>query len=523
MKQSILIRGGQVIDGTGAPARRADVLIEWGRIAAIGNLGELEVDLVLEADGQVVCPGFIDTHVHSDLDLLARPEHTSALAQGVTTEILGQDGLSYAPLSKENLAEYRKYLAGLNGNPQLDAEWSSVAEFRRLFHQNVAVNTAYQVPHGALRLETVGFRDVPLKVADLERAQQLLAEAFDEGAVAFSTGLSYYPCSYADTEELVELCKVAACYKRPFVIHLRSVFPGEPFDPVEEAIEIAERSGAPLHFSHFRTSVFNAGQVEQLMAPIDAAIKRGVDITLECYPYPAGAGFTMYMIPRWAHEGGYGALMARLADPRTRRKIEEDMVSYGLVHDGVFSYLPEGPDLELLGRTFSEVAEERGTTIPALVCEVMLRNNLAVGYMQPSPEQFFWDQIDRDIMELLKRPNYMVGSDALVVGQHAHPRTYGCFSRFLRLQREHGFMPLEALINRMTSVPARRFGLTDRGELLPGKAADILVFDPQAIRDKATYEQPNQLAEGMSWVLVNGQVALSHGKSLGVHAGRALP
>lgn len=341
MIESVLIKGGTVIDGTGAPPKRADVLIKWGRVVDVANLSGVEADLIIDATDKIVCPGFIDTHVHSDLDLLSDPQHISALSQGITTEILGQDGLSYAPLSPEKREDYRKYLAGLNGNPKLDVEWSSVAEFRQLFHEKTAINTAYQVPHGALRLETVGYNDVRLKGADLKKAQGLLARGFDEGAVGFSTGLSYYPCSFGDTEELVELCKVAAVYDRPFVIHLRTVFPAEPFNAVEEAIEIAERSGAPLHFSHFKTGTLNPGQVDQLMAPIDAAIGRGVDITLECYPYPAGAGFAMFMMPRWAHVGGYNGLMARLADPVLRKKIAEDMVALGLVHEGIFTYVLE--------------------------------------------------------------------------------------------------------------------------------------------------------------------------------------
>lgn len=524
MVESILIKHGTVIDGTGTSPRKADVLVKWGRIIEVGNLEGAEADIIIDATGQVVCPGFIDTHVHSDLNLLKDPLHVSGLSQGITTEVLGQDGLSYAPLSPKYRDDYRKYLAGLNGDPDLDLEWSSVAEFRNLFHEKTSINTAYQVPHGALRLETVGYEDVLLKGANLRQAKKLLARGFDEGAVAFSTGLSYYPCSFGDTEELVELCEVAAVYNRPFVIHLRTVFPDEPFDPVKEAIEIAERSGAPLHFSHYRTGVDNPGQLEELLQDIDKAIDRGVDITLECYPYPAGAGFGMFMMPRWSHVGGYGGLMARLADPLTCKEMSKDMIDAGLVHDGVVSLLPEGSkDSDLLGRQFSEVAAERGIDIATLMCELMLNNNLVVGYKQPPPEKEIWDQIDQDVMQLLNRSDYMVGSDSLAAATHPHPRTYGSFTRFLRLQREYNFMPLEELINRMTSLPAYRFGLTDRGELKRGKAADIVIFDPETVNDTATYEDPNQLSEGISYVLVNGLVAFSHGRALAVFAGRAIP
>ena len=523
MGETILIRGGQVIDGTGAPARRADVLIKWGLIADVGDFPEAEADLVLEAQGKVVCPGFIDTHVQSDLQLLAQPQHISALSQGVTTEILGQDGLSYAPLSPDNLREYRKYLAGLNGNPQLDQEWSSVAQFRRLFDKRTAINVAYQVPHGPLRLETVGFADGPLQGENLRRAQKLLAQGFEEGAVGFSTGLSYYPCSFADTEELVELCKVAALYNRPFVIHLRTVFPIQPGPLMRWRKPLKSQVRCFLHFSHFKTGTLNPGRAAELMAPIDAAQERGVDITLECYPYPAGAGFALYMMPRWANVGGYGALMARLADPHLRRRIMSDMRGLGLLHEGIITYVAQERHREFIGRTFREVAEDLGLDEAEFICQLLLENNLAVGHMQPPPEEPLWEQLDRDLMELLLRPNYMVGSDALSAAVHPHPRTYGTFTRFLRLQREHKFMPLEALIQGMTSVPARRFGLKDRGELKRGKAADVVVFDPLTVGERATYERPKQLSEGILYVLVNGTVAFSHGKALGVLAGRALP
>ncbi len=527
----VVIKNGTVVDGTGRPGRRADVGIVGDRVAAVGDLSGPDVSAatVIDATGKVVCPGFIDTHVHSDLMLLAEPAHEAALRQGVTTEILGQDGLSYAPLSAENLQAYRRYLAGLNGNPDLACTWSTVAEFRACFDRTVAVNTAYLVPHGAIRLEAVGFRDVPLVGEALERARRLLAQGLEEGAVGFSTGLSYYPCSWADTDELVELCRVAARYDRPYVTHLRTVFRAGRFDPVEEALEIGRRSGVKVHFSHFRTGPLTAGQVEQITAPIDRAKAAGVDCTLETYPYPTGSSQGVMFLPPWAHDGGPDALLARLRDPEARRRLvkEIDYTYLGSARgtrgwdEIVFSHLPKNADL--VGLTFAEAATRRGKEVPELLCDLLLEEEFRVGFWGLPPEPDLWEQIDRDIMTLLARPDYMVGSDGIWVGQRPHPRAYGCFARILGPLRRKYRVPLELLINRMTAVPAARFGLRDRGVLAPGKFADLVVFDPETISDTSTYENPRSFAVGVGWVLVNGRVALADGQPTGILAGRPVP
>ena len=241
----LLIRGGVVIDGSGSKTYPADVAISSGRIEYVGPLEGAQADRVIEAAGVTVVPGFIDSHVHADVMLLHDPQHAAGLCQGVTTEILGQDGLSYAPLSPLNLQLCRRYLAGLNGNPPILWDWSSVAEFRSRFNGTVAVNTAYLIPHNAVRLETTGWRDVPLRGDDLRSAQDIIRRGLDEGAVGFSTGLSYFPGAYSDTDEIVALCRPVAERDSPYVVHLRTVFRAQPFDPVEEALEIGRRSGVP--------------------------------------------------------------------------------------------------------------------------------------------------------------------------------------------------------------------------------------------------------------------------------------
>lgn len=519
----ILIKNGTIIDGTEKKSYVADLVVKDGAIVGIGHYSEDEAKRVIEAEGHVVCPGFIDTHVHSDVVLLADRQHAAGLYQGVTTEILGQDGLSYAPLSPENLRMYFKYLSGLNGTPDIPLDWSTVREYREKFDRTVAINTAYQIPHGALRLETVGFRDTPLVGKDMEKAKELLRVGIDEGAVAFSTGLSYFPGSYGDTEELIELSKVLAEKNSVYVTHLRTVFKGERFDPILEALEIGWKSGCKIHYSHFRTGPHNAGKVDELMKDIDDAYQKGLDVSLELYPYGFGSSTGVIHLPPWVVEGGYDATLERLADRSLRARIVQDIEKDFPRIDGAFSHLPSGKNLDLLGLSFQEASQVRGQSIPDLLCDLLLDEELAVGILGEIPnEQRVIDQIEEDLFSLLSRPYYMVGSDAIYLGENPHPRAFGTFPKLLRLAREKNF-PLETLINRMTKVAADRFGLTDRGELAEGKAADIVIFDPKTVTDTATITNARSAPKGIRYVLVNGELAVQEEKVTGTLAGRALP
>lgn len=524
MKFDVIIRGGTVVDGTGTPGRQADLGIKGARIVAVApglveEGRETAADVrVVDATGLVVCPGFIDTHTHSDLALLADPAHERAVRQGITTEITGQDGLSYAPLSPTNVTMYRRYLAGLNGNPSLPRAWSTAAEYLALFDGATSVNVAWQAPHGALRLETVGMVDRPLSGEALARAKDMLADAFEQGAVAFSTGLSYFPCSWADTEELVELCRVAAEYDRPFVIHLRTVFREPQRDyhlaAVEEALEIARRSGCKVHFSHFRTGPATAGQVDQLLAPILRAVEAGVDATMETYPYEYGSGFGLYYLPPWVHEGGPDEMMRRLADGAERARIRADMerMAFPPHPEETYTHLPVARYRVLEGLTFAEAGRQLGLHWLDAFLLLLLECNLEVGMKGvQAPTGDVAEQLERDFLQLIESPSYMVGSDSIPVGGKPHPRAYGAFPRFFALARKHGGPALETLIERMTRNAARRFGLKDRGVLAPGFAADVVVFDAKKMRDLATYEEPRQLAVGVQHVLVNGRFVLQEG------------
>jgi len=525
----IVVRGGVLYDGTGAPPHRADLGIRGDSIEAIDRLEGVEAGRVIDATGLAVAPGFIDTHAHSDVMLLAEPEHAPKLRQGVTTEVLGQDGMSFAPLSPANLQHFRRYLAGAYGNPDIDWSWASVAEFRSRFDGTVAINTAYLVPHGTIRLEVLGMRDAPLVGPALREAQALVATGMEQGAAGLSTGLSYFPGSYSDTDELVELCRTVAARGGVYVSHIRTVFRGRPFDPVEEALEIGRRSGVAVHYSHFRTDPTTAGHVSELMAPIDAARGAGMDVTLDVYPYPSGSGFGFTELPAWVHEGTVDEIKARLSDPETRRRIFRDLQDQrarraGPPVESAYSHLPSPRNRELIGLTFAEAARQRGATADELLCDLLVEEDLEVGRVQVPPTLDIWEQMDRDIMELFSRPYYTVGSDSIPVGERPHPRAYGCFPRLLgRMRRQYGGISLEALVNRGTLAAAERFGLKDRGVLAPGKAADVVVFDPATLCDRATYDEPCAYPVGIEYVLVNGRVAVERGEPTGVLAGRAIP
>ena len=522
-----VVVGGTIVDGTEAPGYRADLGITGEKIEAIGDLSKAGAERVIDATGLTVCPGFIDTHAHSDGMLLVDPQHANGLRQGITTEILGQDGLSYAPLSPENYRVYRRYLAGILGEPPEGLDMSSVEAFRSHYHKKTAINTAYCVAHGAVRLEALGFNDVPLTGEALKKAQRLIREGIEQGAVAFATGMSYFPNSWSDTTEMIELCKATHEAGGVYVTHLRNVNTDRAFGggEVPEALEIGRRSGVRVHFSHYRTQPDSAGMVAERVELIDKAKSEGVDCTLELYPYPSGSSFPLSFLPSYAHEGGPDAIMARLNDTAERRKLIDylDNDYPRPLDDAVFTHLPKNKNLE--GMSLPDIAAGRGVSMGEALCDLLRDEDMQVGYRGAPPHSVaVWRQVSRDALELLSRPDYMVGSDAIPLGSLPHPRAYGTFPRFLgRLRREFGVLSLEQMVQRMTDNPARRFGLTSRGRIEKGYYADIVVFDADHLIDNATYDDPCQFPTGIPFVLVNGRVAVDQERCTGVMAGQAVP
>ena len=524
---AILIKSSKIYDGTGAPPFVSDILIKDDRIESISNIEPTSDHLVIESNGLAASPGFIDTHTHSDGALLNNPQHAQSLRQGVTTEILGQDGLSYAPLSKSNYLLNRRYLSGILGLPPENLDMSSITAFRKNYDRKVSINTAYCIAHGAIRLETVGFEDRPLKASPLEKAKDLVRSGMEEGAVGLATGMSYFPNAWSDTEEIIELCSVVSEFGGVYVTHLRdkNIDRGFGGGGVTEAIEIARQSVVNLHFSHFRTDENTAGEVSKRIEEIDQAISEGMDISLELYPYPTGSTFPLSFFPSYAHEGGLEAVLEKLRTPVEKNRLANylDNDYPRPIKDAIFSYVPGTPEYE--GISLDRIATEKNVSLGTAICDILLENEGQVGYWGSPPLSVaVWEQINQDTMEFMSRPDYMIGSDSIPLGSYPHPRAYGTFPRVVgRFQRKYNTMPLEHTIQRITDNPARRFGLKQRGRIQEGYFADIVLFDPDTINDNATYDDPKQFPTGIPYVIVNGEIAVSMEQCTGTKSGKAIP
>ena len=523
----LIISNGCIVDGSGKSRFKSDIGIINEKIESIGDLRDKESNQIIDAKGLIVSPGFIDSHTHHDGVLLNDPQHASSLRQGVTTEILGQDGLSYAPLSEDNYEVQRKYLGGILGPAPKNLDMSSVNAFRSHYHKKVSINTAYPVSHGALRMESVGFYDKPLEGKYLDKAKYLLDEGLSQGAVGLATGMSYHPNAWSNTKELIELCKVVREHDGVYITHLRDVNTERGYGGggVPEALEIGKRSGVRVHFSHTRTNAENAGRVSEVLELIDKAKSEGVDCTLELYPYPTGSSFLLSNLPSWAHEGGPKDILERLNDKESREKIIESLKQNKKrkMNEVLLSYLPNNPELE--GMTISQLSNLRGISMGNLICDLLIEQDLQVGFWMVPPESIsIWRQLSKDAIEFLSRPDYMIGSDSIAIGSVPHPRAYGTFPRFIgRLRRQFNIISLEQMIQRIANNPAKTFNLTKRGMLKVGYFADIVIFDEEKIIDTATYDDAKQFPVGIPYVIVNGNIAVDNENCTGIFAGQAIP
>ena len=527
MAFDLIIGNGLVVDGTGEPGVHTSVGINGTKITAIGDLSDAETTKRIDASGHIVSPGFIDTHAHADGALLIDGQHAEGIRQGITTEIVGPDGLTYAPLPREKYLMYRQYLSGLLGLPPEDLDMSSISSALGNYNNKTAPNVAMFLGHGPIRVGAVGMEDVPLRGGVLKQAIQTMEESFEQGACGFATGLSYYPNSFSDSEELVELCKIAAKHDKAFSIHTRNHNVDRAYHGggVEEALEIGRRSGVRVHLEHYRTSADNAGHVDDIMEPIERAKADGVEVTLELYPYPVGSGHPLAHFPSWFHEGGTEAALRRLADPETKSMLvrELELRDSETLHNYSWTWIASEKNRHYEGMSFGDVATERGISIEQMICEVMLEEKFSCGLRGVPPQSArLWRAVEEDVMSLLDRPDYMVGSDAIPVGGLQHPRAWGTFPRIMgRLRRRHGY-PIEQLVQRLAANPAHTFGLAERGEIKEGYKADICIFDPDMINDLSSFEDPMMHPIGIPHVIVNGQLVVEDSECTGVMSGEGI-
>jgi N-acyl-D-amino-acid deacylase len=526
----IVIRNGHVIDGTGSPWYAADVGIRNGRIAAIGRLANAPARQVIDARGQVVAPGFIDMLGQSELTLLVEPHVPSKIFQGITTEITGEGG-SVAPLNDAIIKADKVGYAHLKITP----DWRTLGQyFARVEKQGLGINMATYVGATQVRRMVLGDEDAQPTAAELERMRALVREAMAQGAVGVSTSLQYAPAPYAKTEELIALAAEAAKLGGIYATHMRSEA-GTVLEALDEAIRIGREAGIPVEIWHLKAAgKQNWGRMNEIVAKIQQARASGVDITADTYAYPAWFNSFSAFIPPWAHAGGDEKLIERLKDPGMRERIRKEMLAPGDGWDNEWQEIP-GPDAvticvvqnselkSLQEKTLADIAtlwkmDPIDTLFDILVkdhayTEVavfgMSEPDIALAVSQP------WVAFDNDSQGTA--PTGLLGEE------HPHPRAYGTFPRVLRkFVREDRLLSLEEAIRKMTALPAQKMRLADRGVLKAGMWADVVVFDPEQITDKATFEHPNQLSVGMDYVLVNGVAVVSSGKGTKALPGKIL-
>ncbi|QYX77794.1 N-acyl-D-amino-acid deacylase family protein [Streptomyces akebiae] len=533
----LVLRDAEVVDGSGDPSYRADVVVADGRItsivkeAAAAGCQRPRARREIDAEGLVLAPGFIDMHAHSDLALLRDPEHTAKAAQGVTLEVIGQDGLSYAPVDDRTLEEVRRAITGWNGyGEDVDFTWRSVGEYLdRLDHgfdgEGIAVNAAYLVPQGTVRMLVVGWEDREATPGELDRMREQVAAGLGEGAVGMSSGLTYTPGMYAKDAELTELCRVVASYDGYYCPHHRSYGAGA-LQAYEEMVTLTREAGCALHLAHATMNFgVNEGRAPELLTLLDDALAAGADISLDTYPYTPGCTTLVAVLPSWAGEGGPEAVLARLRDDDTAERVRHHLEVVGA--DGCHGVPVEWDTIEIsgvtdpalssyVGRTIARSAKAHGEEPWVTARRLLVEDRLGSTILQHVGHE-------ENVRTIMRHRVHTGGSDGILRGDKPHPRAYGTFPHYLgRYVRELGVLSLEECVAHLTSRPAARLRLADRGLVREGYRADLVLFDPATVAAGSTYEAPRTLPTGIPHVLVDGRFVIEDGRRTDVLAGRTI-
>lgn len=530
----LIITNGRILDGLGNPWYRGDVGIEDEVIKKIGVVKE-GAKRAIDAEGMIVCPGFIDMHSHSDFALLVNPRAESKILQGVTTEVIGNCGVSAAPIKGETIDLLKDYTNSMLGclKDYLDWDWRSFGEYLAKLREGVVVNVVPLVGQGTIRIAVMGFDKGEPKEKELAEMKQLLKAAMDQGAFGLSTGLIYPPGCFSKTEELIELTGVIKDYEGIYFSHIR----GESHTMIaalKEAITIGEKAGVSVGISHHKAAgKENWGKVKETLKIIEEARERGLDVTSDQYPYTAGSTALSALLPDWVHEGGVKRLLERLKDPQTRERIREDIegdrlnwwnpiktTEWGNI---MISAVGSEKNREFEGKTIEEIAKLWDRDSYDVLFDLLIEEESNVGMV-------LFMMSEDDVVTVMRHPTTMIGSDGSALSREGplskgkpHPRSYGTFPRILgKYVRDEKVLTLEDAVRKMTSLPAQKLILRDRGMLKEGCKADIVVFDPEKVKDMATYTDPHQQPEGILYVLVNGEIAVEDGKYIGKTAGKVL-
>lgn len=524
----ILIKNGTIIDGNNSIRYNSNILIENEKIIKIGNIDEnIEVDKVINAENKIVAPGFIDTHSHSALSILSDPFNFPKIKQGITTEILGQDGISVAPLPKKYKEDWKKILIGFDGiNENLNYDWESTKNYYNLIEKiGLSANQLYLLPHGNIRLKVMGLAGRAATDKEIIKMCEVVKEEMENGAAGISTGLIYSPCLYSETKELIEICKVVASYNRPLVVHQRSEA-DTILESMKEIIQIAEESGIHIHFSHFKVcGKKNWKKIPLIENLLDTSKAKGINISFDQYPYAAGSTSLGVVIPPWVHKDGVNNFIVRLKDKENRKKIIFD-IEHGIDgwdnfiefagFDGIYiTSTKTEKNKDIIGKNLIEIAQLKNKNIYDSIFDLLIEEENSVG-------MYDYYGTDEHVATFMKRTECNICTDG-ILSNNPHPRLYGSFPRVINnFVNNMKIISLENAIFKMTKKPAEVFNIKNRGILKENYFADIVIFDEHLFKDKGTFSEPIQFPQGLDYVIINGQIIINQNLEESILSGKLI-